>query len=136
MFCKSLYVHLSFFFWPLFCHSFFDLRILITLCYLQALRPWPYYLFKFYFIASSFGWNVCVPCPRQKQWSQNHDDDWGHASRLDILPVYMITLSRRNSDKVTYNFWLRTCQLQFDVCWKLCMRAYNDQIMINVMTCI
>jgi len=48
----------------------------------------------------------------------------------------MITVSRRNSDKVTYNFWLRTCKLQFDVRWKLCMRAYNDQIMINVMTCI
>jgi hypothetical protein len=30
MFCKSLFVFLSFFFWPLCCLSFFDLRILIT----------------------------------------------------------------------------------------------------------
>jgi len=30
MFCRSLFVILSFFFWPLRCLSFFDLRILIT----------------------------------------------------------------------------------------------------------
>ena len=30
MFCRSLFVILSFFFWPLCCLSFFDLRILIT----------------------------------------------------------------------------------------------------------
>ena len=30
MFCRSLFVLLSFFFWPLCCLSFFDLRILIT----------------------------------------------------------------------------------------------------------
>jgi hypothetical protein len=29
-FCRSLFVRLSFFFWPLCCLSFFDLRILIT----------------------------------------------------------------------------------------------------------
>jgi hypothetical protein len=44
-----------------------------------------------------------------------------------ITSRYMITVSRRNSDKVTNNVWLRTYQLQFDCCWKLCMRAYNDQ---------
>jgi hypothetical protein len=30
VFCRSLFVLLSFFFWPLCCLSFFDLRILIT----------------------------------------------------------------------------------------------------------
>ena len=30
MFCRSLFVHLSLFFWPLCCLSVFDLRILIT----------------------------------------------------------------------------------------------------------
>jgi hypothetical protein len=30
MFCRSLFVILTFFFWPLCCLSFFDLRILIT----------------------------------------------------------------------------------------------------------
>jgi hypothetical protein len=37
MFCKSLFVLLSFFFWSLCCLFFFDLRILITLWYLQTL---------------------------------------------------------------------------------------------------
>jgi hypothetical protein len=37
MFCRSLFVLLSFFFWPLCCLYFFDLRILITLWYLQTL---------------------------------------------------------------------------------------------------
>jgi len=38
VFCRSLYVLLSFFFWPLCCLSFFDLLILITsLWYLQTL---------------------------------------------------------------------------------------------------
>ena len=38
MFCRSLFVILFFFFWPLCCLSFFDLRILITsLWYLQTL---------------------------------------------------------------------------------------------------
>jgi hypothetical protein len=31
MFCRSLFVLSSFFFWPLHCLSFFDLRILITI---------------------------------------------------------------------------------------------------------
>jgi hypothetical protein len=30
VFCKMLFVLLSFFFWPLYCLSFFDLRLLIT----------------------------------------------------------------------------------------------------------
>jgi hypothetical protein len=30
IFCRSLFVHLSVFFWPLCCLSFFDLRVLIT----------------------------------------------------------------------------------------------------------
>jgi hypothetical protein len=30
MFCRSLFVFLSFYFWPLYCLSFFDLRLLIT----------------------------------------------------------------------------------------------------------
>ena len=30
MFCRSLFVLLSFFFWPLCCLSFFDVRLLIT----------------------------------------------------------------------------------------------------------
>ena len=36
MFCISLFVLLSFFFWPLFCLFFFDLRILFTPWYLQT----------------------------------------------------------------------------------------------------
>ena len=31
MFCRSLFVFLSFFFWPLCCPSFFNIRLLITL---------------------------------------------------------------------------------------------------------
>jgi hypothetical protein len=30
MFCRSLFVFLYFFFWPLYCLSFYDIRILIT----------------------------------------------------------------------------------------------------------
>jgi hypothetical protein len=37
MFCRLLFVLLYFFFWPLCCLFFFDLRILITLWYLQSL---------------------------------------------------------------------------------------------------
>ena len=38
MLCRSFFVLLSFFFWPLYCLSFFDVRILITsLWYLQTL---------------------------------------------------------------------------------------------------
>ena len=37
MFCRSVFVILSFFFWPLYCLSFFDLRILII----------PFGIFKF-----------------------------------------------------------------------------------------
>ena len=37
MFCRSLFVLLSFFSWPLCCFSFFSVRILITLQYLQTL---------------------------------------------------------------------------------------------------
>jgi hypothetical protein len=37
VFCGSLFVLLFFFFWPLRCLFFFDMRILITLWYLQAL---------------------------------------------------------------------------------------------------
>ena len=37
MFCRSLFVLLSFFFWPLCSLSFFDLLILITPLYLQTL---------------------------------------------------------------------------------------------------
>jgi hypothetical protein len=59
-----------------------------------------------------------------------------HASRLDILPVYMITLSRRNSDKVTYNFWLRTCQLQFDVCWKSKNILEREKFLTIMETCL
>ena len=40
MFCRSLFVLLSFFFWPLCCLFFLDIRILITsLWYLQTLLP-------------------------------------------------------------------------------------------------
>ena len=42
MFCRSLFVLLYFFFWPLCCLFFFDIRILITsLWYLQALLMKP-----------------------------------------------------------------------------------------------
>ena len=37
MFCRSLFVILYFFFWPLCCLFLFDIRILITLWYLQTL---------------------------------------------------------------------------------------------------
>ena len=37
MFCRSLFVLLYFFFWPLCCMLFFDIRILITPSYLQTL---------------------------------------------------------------------------------------------------
>ena len=37
MFCRSLFVLLYFFFWPLCCLFFVDIQILITLWYLQAL---------------------------------------------------------------------------------------------------
>ena len=37
MFCRSLFVLLYFFFWPLCCLFFFDIWILITLWYLQTL---------------------------------------------------------------------------------------------------
>jgi len=37
MFCKSLFVLLYFLFWSLCCLFFFDIRILITLWYLQTL---------------------------------------------------------------------------------------------------
>jgi hypothetical protein len=38
MFCRSLFVLLSFFFWPLCCQSFFDLRnLIVPLWYLQTL---------------------------------------------------------------------------------------------------
>jgi hypothetical protein len=42
-FCRWLFVLLFFFFWPLCCLSFFDLRILITLplCFLQTLLHEP-----------------------------------------------------------------------------------------------
>ena len=36
MFCSSWFVLLSFFFWPLCCLSFLDLRLLFTPCYLQT----------------------------------------------------------------------------------------------------
>jgi hypothetical protein len=38
MFCGSLFVLLSFFFWLLHCLSFFDLWLLMTLCHLQTFR--------------------------------------------------------------------------------------------------
>ena len=52
MFCGSLFVLLSFFFWTLCCLSFFDLRILITplvssssssIKYAQSLKTWLLY---------------------------------------------------------------------------------------------
>jgi hypothetical protein len=40
MFCRSLFVLLYFFFWPLYCMFFFDIRILITpLCLQTLLTP-------------------------------------------------------------------------------------------------
>ena len=39
MFCRSLFIFLSFFFWPLRCLSFFDLRILIT-ALVSSNSPW------------------------------------------------------------------------------------------------
>ena len=36
MFCRSMFGRLSFYFWPLYCPSFFELRILITPWYLQT----------------------------------------------------------------------------------------------------
>jgi hypothetical protein len=40
VFCRSLFVLLSFLFWPLYCLSFFHLRLLIFLWYLQTLHSW------------------------------------------------------------------------------------------------
>jgi hypothetical protein len=36
VFCRSLFFLLFFFYWSLYCQSFFDLRLLITLWYLQS----------------------------------------------------------------------------------------------------
>ena len=47
MFCRSLFVLLSFFFWPLCCLFFFDIRILIT----------PFGIFKLFFFVVGF---VCM----------------------------------------------------------------------------
>ena len=44
MFCRSLFVLLYFFFWPLCCLFFFDIRFLIALWYLQTLlHPIPFF---------------------------------------------------------------------------------------------
>jgi hypothetical protein len=47
MFCRSLFVLLTFFFWPLSCLSF-DLRILITLWYLQTLLKYLHIYFNLF----------------------------------------------------------------------------------------
>jgi hypothetical protein len=58
MFCRSLYVLLSFFFWPLCGLSFFDLRILIT-----PLVSWPLCCLSFFdlqiLITPLVSWPLC-----------------------------------------------------------------------------
>ena len=61
MFCRSLFVPLYFFFWPLCCLFFFDIRFLITsLWYLQTLLTLDYYFMI---------WKKIIRKFRLKNWS-------------------------------------------------------------------
>ena len=53
MFCRSLFVHLNFFFWPLCCLFFFDIRILITPLVFSN-SSWVYRLWTFIFTFALF----------------------------------------------------------------------------------
>ena len=63
MFCRSLLVILFFFFWLLYCLSFFDIRILITsLWYLQTLLQLSLtIIMKFYYYFQLFYINTVLP---------------------------------------------------------------------------
>ena len=52
MLCRSLFVLLSFFFWPLYCLSFFDVRILITP--LVSSNSSLFYVYVLYIVACPF----------------------------------------------------------------------------------
>jgi hypothetical protein len=68
VFCRLLFVLLSFFFWPLCCLSF-DLQILITPWYLQ--NPYSKFLWPWNLIFLTFEYDFCAPNSQSEICVQN-----------------------------------------------------------------
>ena len=98
MFCRSLFVLLYLFFWPLCCLFFFDIRILITLWYLLAIvfSVLPRHTDSDYSLVS-FG--HCVV---------SSSSTYGFWLLFDIFKLLLLTLGfngiSNNFEKLTYTY--------------------------------